>query len=120
MANDSTALAALTALADPTRRRLFERVAAGPASVSEITRGMGISQPAVSQHLKVLRAAGLVTGTPQGARTIYAIDPAGLGPLRAWLDRFWDAQLAAFRAAAEAADSAPDNPAETGHRETDA
>lgn len=101
MANISSTLAALS---DQTRRRVFERVALRPASVAEITRGMGVSQPAVSQHLKVLRDAGLVTGTPQGARTIYAIDPRGLGPLRAWLDRFWDAQLDAFRTAAETPD----------------
>ena len=95
-------LLALSALADPTRRRVFERLAEGPASVAEITRGMPVSQPAVSQHLKVLREAGLVTGTPKGASTIYRIDPGGLGPLRAWIDRFWDAQLEAFRKAAEA------------------
>jgi DNA-binding transcriptional ArsR family regulator len=93
--------ATLAALSDPTRRRVFERLAEAPASVAEITRAAGVSQPAVSQHLKVLREAGLVRGTPRGARTIYAIDPAGLGPLRAWLDRFWDAQLDAFRKAAD-------------------
>jgi DNA-binding transcriptional ArsR family regulator len=97
-----TDIAALTALADPTRRRVFERLAEGPASVAEITRKMPVSQPAVSQHLKVLRAAGLVTGTARGASTIYRIDPSGLGPLRAWIDRFWDAQLEAYRKAAEA------------------
>lgn len=91
----------LAALADPTRRRVFERLAEGPASVAEITRGLTVSQPAVSQHLKVLREAGLVWGTPKGASTIYRIDPAGLGPLRQWLDRFWDAQLAAFAKAAK-------------------
>lgn len=92
---------ALTALADPTRRRVFERLAEGPASVAEITRGLTVSQPAVSQHLKVLREAGLVVGTAKGASTIYRIDPAGLGPLRQWLDRFWDAQLQAFQRAVE-------------------
>jgi DNA-binding transcriptional ArsR family regulator len=94
-------MTALTALADPTRRRVFERLAESPASVAEITRGLPVSQPAVSQHLKVLREAGLVTGTPKGASTIYRIDPAGLGPLRQWLDRFWDTQLQAFQAAVE-------------------
>ena len=102
-----TDMTALSALADPTRRRVFERVAEGPASVAEITRGLPISQPAVSQHLKVLREAGLVTGTAKGASTIYRIDPAGLGPLRAWIDRFWDAQLEAFRQAAEAEEKTP-------------
>lgn len=107
MANE---YAALAALADPTRRRVFERLGQAPASVADITRAVGVSQPAVSQHLKVLREAGLVAGRPAGARVIYAIDPAGLGPLRAWLDRFWDAQLAAFKAAAET----PDTPAPPG------
>lgn len=92
---------ALTALADLTRRRVFERLAEGPASVAEITRGMPVSQPAVSQHLKVLRAAGLVQGTPKGASTVYRIDPSGLGPLRAWLDRVCYAQLQAFAKVAE-------------------
>jgi DNA-binding transcriptional ArsR family regulator len=98
MSNESAILAAL---ADPSRRRVFERVAAGPASVAEITRSMAISQPAVSQHLKALREAGLVSGTPKGASVIYRIDPAGLGPLRQWLDRFWDSQLQAYAKAIE-------------------
>jgi DNA-binding transcriptional ArsR family regulator len=93
-------MTALSALADPTRRRVFERVAEGPASVADITRGLSVSQPAVSE-------AGLVTGTAKGASTIYRIDPAGLGPLRAWIDRFWDAQLEAFRQAAEAEEKTP-------------
>jgi DNA-binding transcriptional ArsR family regulator len=98
MTNES---AILSALADPTRRRVFERLGEGPASVAEITRSMTISQPAVSQHLKVLREARLVSGTPKGASMIYRIDPSGLGPLRQWLDRFWDAQLQAFAKAIE-------------------
>ena len=96
-----THVTVLTALADPTRRQVFERLAAAPASVAEITRGLTVSQPAVSQHLKVLREAGLVVGTPRGASTIYRIDPAGLAPLRQWLDRYWDAQLAAYQRAVE-------------------
>jgi DNA-binding transcriptional ArsR family regulator len=99
MANN---IAAFAALADPTRRALFERIAGrGGASVAELTKAARVSQPAVSQHLKTLREAGLVRGTPQGARVIYRIDPAGLGPLRAWLDRFWGDQLAAFKHHAE-------------------
>jgi DNA-binding transcriptional ArsR family regulator len=87
MANN---IAAFAALADPTRRALFERIAdRDGASVAELTKAARVSQPAVSQHLKTLREAGLVRGTPQGARVIYRIDPAGLGPLRA--------QLAAFK-----------------------
>lgn len=89
-------LAALTVLADPTRRRLFERLGERPATIAELTRAGSISQPAVSQHMKALRRAGLVVGEKRGAATLYRIDPAGLGPLRAWLDRFWDAQLASF------------------------
>lgn len=96
-----THVTVLTALADPTRRQVFERLADAPASVAEITRGLPVSQPAVSQHLKVLREAGLVVGTPRGASTIYRIDPAGLAPLRHWLDRYDDAPLQAPQRAVE-------------------
>jgi len=95
--------AALAALADPTRRRVFERLKAGPRAVGAIARGMPVSRPAVSQHLKVLKEAGLVADRPEGARRVYYIDPDGLGALRAWLDQFWDQALAAFKAEAEAA-----------------
>lgn len=87
----------LRALADPTRRGVFERLRAGPASVGEIAAGMPVSRPAVSQHLKALRLAGLVMDTRDGARRVYRIDPDGLGELRRWLDRFWDAALDAFK-----------------------
>jgi DNA-binding transcriptional ArsR family regulator len=100
-------MAAFSVLADPTRRSVFERLAGGPLSVGEIAAGLPVSQPAVSQHLSALRAAGLVRAEAQGARRIYRIDPAGLGPLRAWLDRFWDAQLDAFRTAAETPGTEP-------------
>src|SRR5579875_1187286 len=96
----------LAALADPTRRRVFERLHAGEASVGEIAAGLPVSRPAVSQHLKVLKDAGLVSDRAQGARRVYAIDPAGLGPMRAWLDQFWDQALAAFAAEFE---TDPDN-----------
>ena len=92
---------AFAALADPTRRAVFERLAEGPRAVSELADGLPVSRPAVSQHLKVLKEAGLVTDRPQGARRVYQIDPAGLGQIRAWLDRFWDVALEAFRAEAE-------------------
>ncbi|MCA1405355.1 winged helix-turn-helix transcriptional regulator [Ensifer sp. IC3342] len=92
------------ALADPTRRAIFERVAGRRQSVAELARAMPVSQPAISQHLKVLKEARLVRDEPSGARRIYSIDPEGLGPLRAWLDRFWTEQLAAFKAAVETAD----------------
>jgi DNA-binding transcriptional ArsR family regulator len=92
---------AFAALADPTRRQVFERLADGPRAVGELAEGLPVSRPAVSQHLKVLKEAGLVTDRPDGARRVYQIDPQGLGQLRAWLDRFWDAALAAFVAEAE-------------------
>ena len=95
--------AALAALADPTRRKVFERLRSGPQPVSTIARGMPVSRPAVSQHLKVLKEAGLVADHPEGNRRVYYIDPHGLGALRSWLDRFWDQALAAFQAEAESA-----------------
>src|SRR5262249_19802498 len=99
---------ALAALADPTRRRVFERLRNGPHAVSEIARSMPVSRPAVSQHLKVLKEAGLVADRPEGTRRVYYIDPQGLGALRKWLDQFWDEALAAFQAEAEAERSARD------------
>src|SRR6476469_1895933 len=87
---------ALAALADPTRRQVFERLRSGPQAVGAIARGMPVSRPAVSQHLRVLKEAGLVADRPEGTRRVYHIDPQGLGALRAWLDQFWDQALAAF------------------------
>ena len=92
---------ALIALADPTRRRVFERLRAGPLSVGDIARRMPVSRPAVSQHLKVLKQAGLVADRPEGARRVYYIDPKGLGALREWLDQLWDESLVAFQAEVE-------------------
>ena len=92
---------ALAALADPTRRHVFERLKAGPQSVGAIARTLPVSRPAVSQHLGILKAAGLVAVRNEGPRRIYSIDPHGLGPLRAWLDRFWTDALEKFRAEAE-------------------
>ena len=92
---------ALTALADPTRRRVFERLKRGPQPVGRIARGLPVSRPAVSQHLKVLKEAGLVADQAQGTRRVYYIDPEGLGALRKWLDNFWDDALAEFKAEAE-------------------
>jgi DNA-binding transcriptional ArsR family regulator len=89
------------ALADPTRRRVFERLRAGGLSVGQIADGLPVSRPAVSQHLKVLKEAGLVVDEAQGARRVYHIDPQGLGRLRAWLDQFWAVALEAFKAEAE-------------------
>jgi DNA-binding transcriptional ArsR family regulator len=95
---------AFAALADDTRREVFERLARGPRSVGELAEGLPVSRPAVSQHLKVLKEAGLVTDRAEGAKRVYQIDPAGLGPVRAWLDRFWDQALEAFQAQVEADD----------------
>jgi DNA-binding transcriptional ArsR family regulator len=96
---------ALAALADPTRRRVFERLKSGPKPVGALARGLPVSRPAVSQHLKVLKEAGLVADQPEGTRRVYYIDPEGLGALRAWLDQFWDQALAAFQAEVEMAAS---------------
>lgn len=95
MTNGSAARA-LDALADPTRRAVFERVAHSPAAVGEIAAGMPVSRPAVSQHLRILKDAGLVAETAQGTRRIYRIDPRGIGAMREWLDRFWGNALANF------------------------
>jgi|SRR6516165_4295982 len=99
---------ALAALADPTRRRVFERLKAGPRPVGAIARGLPVSRPAVSQHLKALKEAGLVADRPEGTRRVYFIDPHGLGALRKWLDRFWDDALAAFQAEVEKASNRKD------------
>jgi DNA-binding transcriptional ArsR family regulator len=95
--------AAFAALADPTRRQVLERLAAGPRAVGQIAEGLPVSRPAVSQHLKVLKEAGLVSDRQEGARRIYQVDPEGLGAMRAWLDQFWDMALAAFKAELERA-----------------
>jgi DNA-binding transcriptional ArsR family regulator len=101
-ANDPSSFAAL---ADPTRRAIFERVAARPSAVGELARGLPVSRPAVSQHLRVLKEAGLVSETPDGTRRIYRLDPRGIGAMRAWLDAHWAAALAAFK---DFADEEPD------------
>ena len=88
---------ALSCLADPTRRQVFERLRSGPRPVGDIARGMPVSRPAVSQHLKVLKDAGLVGDRAAGTQRIYYIDPQGLGALRAWLDQFWDQALLSFQ-----------------------
>ena len=90
----------LAALSDPTRRTVFERVIGGPRSVGEIARGMPISRPAVSQHLKVLRDAGLVEEQREGTRRIYSADAKALGELRAYVDEMWQTALGKFAASA--------------------
>jgi DNA-binding transcriptional ArsR family regulator len=96
--------AALSALADPTRRAIFERLSDRPSAVGELAQELPVSRPAVSQHLKVLKEAGLVREKREGTRHIYEIDPKGFGPLRAWLDQLWDAAFDAFKAEAETQD----------------
>jgi DNA-binding transcriptional ArsR family regulator len=95
------AATALAALADPTRRQLFERLRSGPRAVGELARGGTVSRPAVSQHLAVLKAAGLVRDTAAGTRRMYEIDPKGLGAIRAWLDDMWGGALQNFSAELE-------------------
>lgn len=90
-----------TALGDPTRRAIFERLAERPRAVGELARELPVSRPAVSQHLKVLKDAGLVMDRPDGNRRIYRLDPDGIGALRAELEGFWEKALAAYKAAAE-------------------
>jgi DNA-binding transcriptional ArsR family regulator len=92
---------ALTALADPTRRLVFESVADRPRAVGELAETLPVSRPAVSQHLKVLKAAGLVLDRAVGTRRIYQLDPDGLDELRGYLDGFWNRSLASFKRAAE-------------------
>ena len=90
-----------TALSDPTRREVFERLRNGPLPVGQLANGLAVSRPAVSQHLKILREAELVSDRSEGTRRIYYIDPKGLGAMRQWLDQFWDDALTAFAAEIE-------------------
>src|SRR5690348_978817 len=92
---------ALGALADRTRRTIFERLADGPRAVGDLASELPVSRPAVSQHLKVLQGAGLVTDEPVGARRLYRVDPAGIDELRRYLDGFWSRTLAAYTVAVE-------------------
>jgi DNA-binding transcriptional ArsR family regulator len=92
---------AFTALADPMRRSVLERLMDGPKPVGRIAQGLPVSRPAVSQHLKVLKEAGLVTDRAEGTRRVYCIDPQGLAAIRRYLDRFWTEALHAFVAEVE-------------------
>jgi len=91
----------LVALADPTRRRLFDRLRRRPHAVGELARALGVTQPAVSQHLAVLNKARLVRSTRDGTRRIYRPDPAGIAAMREYVDRLWDEVLAAYAASFE-------------------
>jgi DNA-binding transcriptional ArsR family regulator len=101
---------ALQALGDPTRREIFERLTEGPLAVGQLAQELPISRPAVSQHLKVLKDAGLVFDRPSGTRRVYQVDPAAVAVLREYFDAFWGHALASFQAAAEnaGADQRPD------------
>ena len=90
-----------SALADPTRRAIFERLARGPRAVGELASEFPVSRPAVSQHLRVLKDAGLVADRRDGNRRLYRVDPRGVEAMRAYLDSFWSDALAAFQRAAE-------------------
>lgn len=92
---------ALACLADPTRRQVFERLRSGPLAVGVLARGLPVSRPAVSQHLKALKTAGLVREKPDGTQRIYAIRPEGLAALRRYLDAFWDDVLVSYQKALE-------------------
>jgi DNA-binding transcriptional ArsR family regulator len=91
----------LDALGDPTRRQVFELLRAGPRSVGELAAQVPVSRPAVSQHLRVLEDAGLVTHQRNGTRNVYELDGTGVAELRAWVDDFWNEALARFRTVAE-------------------
>lgn len=97
MANTSAMLAAL---ADPTRRAIFERLARSPGSVGEVARELPVSRPAVSQHLKVLKSAGLVSDQAAGTRRVYSLNPAGLTAIREYFEQFWQQSLTRYAAAA--------------------
>lgn len=94
----------LAALGDPTRRAIFERLAAGPQPVGELAQGLPVSRPAVSQHLKVLKETGLVIDRAVGTRRVYSLHSAGLDVLRAYVDQFWTLALDSFKQAAERPD----------------
>ena len=89
------------ALGDPTRRAIFERLARGPTAVGELARELPVTRPAVSQHLRVLKQAGLVSDQRDGSRRLYAVDLDGVEAMRAYLESFWTDALAAFKRAAE-------------------
>jgi DNA-binding transcriptional ArsR family regulator len=93
----TNATAMLTALGDPTRQAILDRLSHGPLAVGQLAEGLPVSRPAVSQHLKVLKDVGLVTDRQDGTRRLYQVDPDGLALLRAHLDTFWQRSLAAFQ-----------------------
>jgi len=107
MPNSLGVLDSLAALGDPTRRAIFERVAVQPSAVGELARGLPVSRPAVSQHLRVLKNAGLVRETPNGTRRIYRLDLHGIAAMRDWLDAYWAEALGGFKAFAVTKEEKP-------------
>lgn len=103
MAYQDATARVLDALGDPTRRAVLEMLRGGAQPVGRIAERLPVSRPAVSQHLRVLKEAGLVRDRKDGTRRLYSVDPAGLAELRAYLERYWDTALAAFKEAADAA-----------------
>jgi DNA-binding transcriptional ArsR family regulator len=104
-------------LGDPTRLAIFELLAGGPQAVGELAAHLPVSRPAVSQHLKALKAAGLVIDRPEGTRRLYQLDPRGIAEVRAYFDRFWSSALSSFKATVERSTS-PDDPTTPEHKET--
>ena len=104
----TTNLSALGALGDPTRRAIFEYLSERPSAVGELSSHFPVTRPAVSQHLKVLKDAGLVASHRDGNRRIYRLDPGGLAEMRAYLDRFWDCALTTFKTVVEQKEATPD------------
>jgi DNA-binding transcriptional ArsR family regulator len=100
----------MTALGDPTRQAILDRLSDGPRPVGELAAELPVSRPAVSQHLKVLKGVGLVLDRQEGTRRLYQVDPAGLAVLRTYLDQFWERSLAAFEAAAREQKGEQDDP----------
>ena len=100
----------MTALGDPTRQAIFDRLSDGPRPVGELAAGLPISRPAVSQHLRVLKDVGLVTDRRDGTRRLYQVDAAGLAVLRTYLDQFWQRSMAAFEIAAREQKGEQDDP----------
>jgi DNA-binding transcriptional ArsR family regulator len=96
MTNAVAAIQALSVLGDPSRRAIFERLADAPASVGEIASALPVTRSAVSQHLRVLKEAGLVSESPDGTRRIYRLDPAGIAAVRDWLDARWATAFDSF------------------------
>jgi DNA-binding transcriptional ArsR family regulator len=96
MTNQSNAINALSVLGDPTRRAIFERLAAKPLPVGQLSEGLPVTRSAVSQHLKILKEAGLVKDISEGTRRIYQLDPRGIGAMREWLEGFWTNALNNF------------------------